>query len=230
MNKNILILFVVALLFTKCTTTVYKGSLVQPQSAMFSNANFKYVKTIYGNARAVYGSSGFDKVRVANGLISSAKAKMYETHTFMPNQIITNISNDIIETNRPTRYEVKVVLSADVYEFSNDGTYSSEDNKNDISPSNIEKEAPIKANEEKSTFNDTNTIQSVNPSNEENPNYIIFSGRKYAVGDEVIYTFGNKAAAIESFKRNKGSGYFYDVEIKFLHNDKVKTTSLEFIR
>ena len=228
-----MILFGVALLFTKCTptTTLYRGSLVQPQSTMFNKANFKYVKTIYGSASAVYGYYGWDKVKVSNGLISTAKTNMYKTHTFMPNQIITNISEDVIETTNGTnRINIKVVLSADVYEFSDDGTYASEGNRNDISPSTIEKEYPIKANQEKSIFNGANTIESVNPSNKEIPDYIFFSGKKYSLGDEVMYTFGNKAATIEFFQRNKSSKYFYDVEIKFLHNGKVKTTSLEFIR
>ena len=234
MYKNILILFGVALLFAGCATTLYEGHMTYPQNIMFDSGNFKYVKTISGSSHAVYNGWGLNRRSVPEGLINTAKASMYKTHNFLPNQVITNISTDVVRTSNEkllsARYEVSVVLSADVYEFSDDGTYASEDNKNNMSPSTIEKEEPIKANQEKSIFNGTNTIESVNPSKKENPDYIFFSGRKHSLGDEVIYTFGNKPATIEIFKRNKGSKYFYDLEIKFLHNDKVKTTSLEFIR
>ena len=130
MIKNILICFGIILITSGCTTTIYEGSFIQPQNAMFNNANFKYVKTIFGNSRAVYNGFGYDKVRDSNGLINSAKANMYEKHTFMPNQIITNISKDVVKTFDKTRYQVKVIMSADVYEFSNNGIYSYEDKTN----------------------------------------------------------------------------------------------------
>ena len=70
---------------------------------------------------------------------------------------------------------------------------------------------------------------SVNPSNKENPDYIIVSGRKYSVGDVVVYTFGHKKAKIEKFIENKHGQYSYDVEIRFLNNNKIKLTTLEYI-
>ena len=221
MIKNILFCFGIMLITTGCTTTIYEGSFIQPQNAMFNNANFKYVKTIFGNSKAVYNGFGYDKVRDSNGLINSAKVNMYETHTFMPNQIITNISKDVVKTFDKTRYQVKVIMSADVYEFSNNGIYSYEDKTNDLSPSNIEK-SPIKIFQ-------TNTLESTNPSGKENPDYIIFNNKKYSVGDEIVYTFSNKPAIIENFIRNKSSRYFYDVEIKIKKNNKIRQTSLEYI-
>ena len=221
MIKNILFCFGIMLITTGCTTTIYEGSFIQPQNAMFNNANFKYVKTIFGNSKAVYNGFGYDKVRDSNGLINSAKVNMYETHTFMPNQIITNISKDVVKTFDKTRYQVKVIMSADVYEFSNNGIYSYEDKTNDLTPSNIEK-SPIK-------ILITNTLESTNPSGKENPDYIIFSNKKYSVGDEIVYTFSNKPAIIENFIRNKSSRYFYDVEIKIKKNNKIRQTSLENI-
>ena len=221
MIKNVIYCFGIILLTSGCTTTIYEGSFIQPQNAMFNNANFKYVKTIFGNSRAVYNGFGYDKVRDSNGLINSAKVNMYETHTFMPNQIITNISKDVVKTFDKTRYQVKVIMSADVYEFSNNGIYSYEDKTNDLSPSNIEK-SPIKIFQ-------TNTLESTNPSGKENPDYIIFNNKKYSVGDEIVYTFSNGPAIIENFIRNKFSSYFYDVEIKIKKNNKIRQTSLENI-
>lgn len=221
MIKNTLFCFGIMLITLGCTTTIYEGSFIQPQNAMFNNANFKYVKTIFGNSKAVYNGFGYDKVRDSNGLINSAKVNMYETHTFMPNQIITNISKDVVKTFDKTRYQVKVIMSADVYEFSNNGIYSYEDKTNDLTPSNIEK-SPIKISK-------TNTLESTNPSGKENPDYIIISNKKYSVGDEIVYTFSNKPAIIENFIRNKSSKYFYDVEIKITKNNKIRQTSFEYI-
>ena len=125
------ILFVLCVyLFTGCsiTRTTYDGSIDFPKNIMFDNANFKYVKTISGSSHAVYDGWGHDKKRVSDGLINTAKANMYKNHTFMPNQVITNISRDVIKTydekGSVSKYEVKVVISADVYEFSNNGVYS----------------------------------------------------------------------------------------------------------
>jgi hypothetical protein len=235
MTKKILILYGFTLMFTGCatTSTIYEGSMTYPQNIMFDSANFKYVKTISGKSHAVYNGWGLDRQRVPEGLINTAKANMYKTHIFLPNQVITNISNDVVRTFSDkwslVRYEVSVVMSADVYEFSNNGTYSSEDNKNNVSASITEKDDSLTADEEKSSFNDTNTIESVNPSNKENPDYIIVSGRKYSVGDEVTYTFGHKEAKIEKFILNKRLKYFYEIEIRFLKNNKIKLTTLEYI-
>jgi len=121
----------IILLASGCSTTIYEGSMTFPQNIMFDNANFKYVKTIKGSSHAVYNGWGLDRQRVPEGLINSAKAKMYKIHNFSPNQVITNISNDVVRTSSEkflsARYEVRVVMSADVYEFSNNGVYSSED-------------------------------------------------------------------------------------------------------
>ncbi len=225
MIKNVIFCFVIILLTSGCTVTNYEGSMTFPQNIMFDEANFKYVKTIMGSSRAVYNGFGYDRVRDSNGLINSAKAQMYETHTFMPNQVITNISRDIIRTSGEkllsSRYEVKVIMSADVYEFSNNGVYSYEDEINDSLPPNIKK-VPI-------YMAKLNTLESTNPSNKENPDYIIVDEKRYSVGDEVVYTFSNKSAIIEKFIRNKHTKYFYEVEIRIKKSNKVKQTSFEYI-
>ena len=124
------ILFGIIFLISGCsiTSTSYEGSMTFPQNIMFDSANFKYVKTISGSSAAIYSIYGYDRSRVSEGLINSAKSEMYEAHNFMPNQIITNISRDVITTNSRRSCSVKVVMTADIYEFSNDGIYLS--NKN----------------------------------------------------------------------------------------------------
>ena len=132
--KSTLFGFGITFLISGCTITrtSYEGSMTFPQNIMFNSANFKYVKTINGSSAAIYSAYGYDKLRVPEGLINAAKSEMYSTHTFMPNQIITNISKDVIRTydekGLNTNYAVKVVMSADVYEFSNNGVYSSDKN------------------------------------------------------------------------------------------------------
>ena len=132
MRTLLLILFAIILFSYGCVTlTTYEGRLTFPKNIMFNSANFKYIKTISGSSNAIFRYSDMsDKKRVADGLMNTAKANMYKNHTFMPNQIITNISEDIIRTSGSgNSYEVKVVISADVYEFSNNGVFSINNDK-----------------------------------------------------------------------------------------------------
>ena len=134
LHKSTFFGFGIIFLISGCsiTSTSYEGFMTFPQNIMFDSANFKYVKTISGSSAAIYSAYGYDKLRVPEGLINSAKSEMYGTHTFMPNQIITNISRDIIRTHSgkgvTSSFSVKVIMSADIYEFSNDGIYSSDKN------------------------------------------------------------------------------------------------------
>ena len=77
----------------------------------------------------------------------------------------------------------------------------------------------------------SNTLETVNPSKKENPDYIIFEGEVYSVGDKVDYQFSNKSVVIKKFIKNENSRYFYDVEleIKFNNKIKIKQTTLEEI-
>jgi hypothetical protein len=78
-----------------------------------------YVKTIEGSSYADYNGWGWDKTKV-QGLVNEAKINMYSKHKLSPNQIITNVTNDILRSfnNRGFgTHKVTVVLSADVYEF-----------------------------------------------------------------------------------------------------------------
>ncbi|MDC3133317.1 hypothetical protein OA958_00595 [Bacteroidota bacterium] len=119
MNKLILFVFAVAVLGS-CTVTQYSGDLSQDNHRVeFNKPNFMYVKTIEGSSYADYNGWGWDKTK-AEGLVKEAKINMYSKHKLNPNQIITNVTKDILRSfdNRGFgTYKVKVVLSADVYEF-----------------------------------------------------------------------------------------------------------------
>ena len=131
--KKILFVFLVGLFFGSCTVTHYSGD-IYPNSVEFNKANFRYVKTIEGSASAVYNGFGYDKTKV-DGLVSKAKYYMYKTHNLLPNQVITNVTKDVLrETSIKGwgSHEIKVILTADVFEFSNNGIYSkSESNLTD---------------------------------------------------------------------------------------------------
>jgi len=113
------LIFAVAIL-TSCTATKYSGNLSQENHKVeFNKPNFMYVKTIEGSSYADYNGWGWDKTKV-QGLVNEAKINMYSKHKLSPNQIITNVTNDILRSfnNRGFgTHKVTVVLSADVYEF-----------------------------------------------------------------------------------------------------------------
>lgn len=128
MIKNIVFYFGMIIFTVGCsvTQTTYEGTMIFPQNIMFDKPNFKYIKTISGSSQAKWANYGGDVRIEPNGLINTAKMNMYAQHKFMPNQVITNISKDIIRTSS-NEFEVKVVMSADIYEFSDDGTYFPEE-------------------------------------------------------------------------------------------------------
>ena len=121
MKKKLLFLLIFAVaILASCTVTQYSGNLSQENHKVeFNKPNFMYVKTIEGSSYADYNGWGWDKTKV-QGLVNEAKINMYSKHKLSPNQIITNVTNDILRSfnNRGfgTR-KVTVVLSADVYEF-----------------------------------------------------------------------------------------------------------------
>lgn len=75
----------------------------------------------------------------------------------------------------------------------------------------------------------SNTLETVNPSNKEFPDYIIFDNIKYSVGDDVVYTFNGKSAIIEEIIRYEYSRFFFKFKIKLKKNNKIKYASLDYI-
>jgi hypothetical protein len=130
-------------------------------------------------------------------------------------------------------FTVTCTVTADVVEFrKTDSNKGFSENK--ISPNVIlidEKEEETLLNE--STDQDApinyglpNTLDSVNPSNKEFPDYIVFDNVKYIIGDDVNYIYSNKGAIIVGFIRDEASRSFFDVKIKLKKNNKIKLTSI----
>ena len=121
--KRLLLFALISSVITSCTLTTYTGELINPPTVEFNKANFRYIKTISGGAAATY--HGFwrsSKSKLLDGQINEAKKNMYKQHQFRPNQIITNMTRDVVRTTSNKgwgRYEMNIVLSGDIYEFYN---------------------------------------------------------------------------------------------------------------
>ena len=118
--KRLLVFLFAVVLLGSCSVTNYQGDFFQGnQKIEFNRANFIYVKTIEGSSYADYNGWGYDKTK-AEGLIKEAKYDMYSKHKLGPNQIITNVTKDVLRSHLRSffgTYKVKVILTADVYEF-----------------------------------------------------------------------------------------------------------------
>jgi len=128
--KKILFVLCLGLVVVGCTVTQYSGE-IYPTTVQFDKANFKYIKTIKGAAEATYVYGGWDDNK-SDGLVNEAKTNMYEQHPLKENQVPTNITVDILREGAPNYQKesmelrkVRVVITADIFEFSNDGVYSS---------------------------------------------------------------------------------------------------------
>ena len=149
--KRLLLFALISSVITSCTLTTYTGELINPPTVEFNKPNFRYIKTIYGVSSATY--SGFwrtNKSKILRGQFNEAKKNMYKQHQFRPNQIITNMTRDVVRTTRNKgwgRYEINIVLSGDIYEFYN-GDPSRFKNPNitddEQETSNLEKEVEVK--------------------------------------------------------------------------------------
>ena len=131
MKELIVFMFSVVLLGS-CSYTTYEGTLIFPENVRFDKPNFKYVATIEGSATAEWIGFWISRHEKVNGLINEAKKNMYKNHVFRPNQIVTNLTKDVVRTSGgdgKTRLNVKVIMSGDVYEFSDNGIFSENDSK-----------------------------------------------------------------------------------------------------
>ena len=123
--KKLIVFILSVVLFGSCTVTHYSGE-IYPNKVEFNKANFKYLKTIKGSATAKYNSYGWDRNK-ADGLINEAKSNMYLNHSFQPNQVVANITKDILRVTDTKGFgsrEIKVIVTGDVFEFSENGIYS----------------------------------------------------------------------------------------------------------
>ena len=154
--KRLLLFALISLLITSCTITEYTGDLINPPIVNFNSANFRYITTISGSAAANY--HGFwlsSKSKYLDGQFNEAKQNMYKQHQFRPNQIITNMTRDVIKTTNYKgwgRYQINIVLSGDIYEFySGDPSQFKDSNISDVDPSqkNIQSTPNYTADEKK---------------------------------------------------------------------------------
>jgi hypothetical protein len=123
--KKLIVFILSVVLFGSCTVTHYSGE-IYPNKVEFNKANFKYLKTIKGSATAKYNSYGWDRNK-ADGLINEAKSNMYLNHSFQPNQVVANITKDVLRVTDTRGFgsrEIKVIVTGDVFEFSENGIYS----------------------------------------------------------------------------------------------------------
>lgn len=225
--KNSLILFGLAVFISGCQVSNYSGDYYFPENSIFDKANFKYVTTIYGSSSAHWNLFGINKNVIPKGLAASAKHNMYKLHSFKPNQIITNISVEMINSYLSFfgmfpigGFSSTAVVSADIYEFSNNGDYFTD----------LNTEIHDSTNTTNSITNSihSQTIEGEKPTHKDNPDVIYHLGNKYSIGDTVNYDFSNKPVVIEKFILNKTSEDYFDVLIK-LRNNKTKITNFNYI-
>lgn len=122
---------VLIILVSGCTVSNYQGNYYFPENSVFDKANFKYITTISGTSSAKWNLLGLDKKKLPKGMAATAKNNMYSTYTLKPNQIITNVSTEMVYSYLTFLnlfslggYTYTAIVSADVYEFSDNGNYN----------------------------------------------------------------------------------------------------------
>ena len=136
---------------------------------------------------------------------------MYYQHPLIENQVPTNITVDILKEGEPNTYtkstelrKIKVVITADIFEFSDNGVYS----KNETT--SINKQLPPVANRQVS---EVKTKQEINDG-------------KLKIGDSVYFEDINN-----KYKKTKAliigsSKYYFTVEY-VAKNGKTKNRDIE---
>jgi len=250
MIKNVIYCFVIILLTSGCTVTRYDGNYYFPENSLYKEANFKYVTTIYGTSTAQWNILGLDKNSLPEGMAASAKNDMYSNYTFEPNQIITNISTEMVFSYLTFfnmfplgNYTYTAIVSADVYEFSNNGIYSSDnktnnptenlsetyENKTNKSPENLEGNAIQKSEKIKNTDVKINYVNNIGEWSHQYPDEIYSNKFHYSIGDTINYGFNlNKAVILKLILKRSLPG-FHEIQIRVLKNNKIKKTSTPYI-
>ena len=127
MKKLIIFIFSLMLLGSCVTVSRYSGE-IYPANVTFERPNFKYIKTITGSSDATFSGYGWD-VKKVNGIVNEAKQNLYQQLKLKENQAPTNFTLDFVRIGEPTgEYlvlrQLKAVLTADIFEFSENGVYS----------------------------------------------------------------------------------------------------------
>ena len=176
-------MFSVVLLGSCVTISRYSGE-IYPANVTFERPNFKYIKTVTGSSDATFSGYGWD-VKKVNGIVNEAKQNLYQQLKLKENQAPTNFTLDFVRVGKPTgQYlvlrKLKAVLTADIFEFSSDGTYS--DNQETIVSKGQKNESPIVTNNDRSVNKNLNskyTKYSKDPELNDVVYYIDFYTKKY---------------------------------------------------
>ena len=198
-------------------------------------------------------------------MAATAKKDMYSNYTFEPNQIITNISTETVFSYLTFfnmfplgNYTYTAIVSADVYEFSNNGIYSSKNktnnssenldetsiNKTINSPENLDETSKNKTNNSpenlgenviqklekiKNTDVKINYVNNIHQGSHIYPDQIFSDKFRYSIGDTINIGFNQNNAVIVGFILERDLPGFHEIKIRMLKNNKIKTTSVPFI-
>jgi len=176
-------MFSVVLLGSCVTVSRYSGE-IYPANVTFERPNFKYIKTVTGTSDATFSGYGWD-VKKVNGVVNEAKQNLYQQFKLKENQAPTNFTLDFVRVGKPTgQYlvlrKLKAVLTADIFEFSSDGTYS--DNQETIVSKGQKNESPIVTNNDRTVNKNLNskyTKYSKDPELNDVVYYIDFYTKEY---------------------------------------------------
>ena len=130
MKKLIVFMFSVLLLNSCVTLSNYTGE-IYPSNVIFDSPNFKYINTVTGISDATFSSAGWD-IKKVDGIVNEAKQNLYLQLSLKENQVPTNFTLDFVRIGTPSGQgsnflvlrQLKAVLTADIFEFSENGVYS----------------------------------------------------------------------------------------------------------
>ena len=158
---------ILIILVSGCTVSNYQGNYYFPENTVFDEANFKYVTTISGTSSAEWNILGLDKKKLPLGMAATAKNNMYSTYTLKPNQIITNISCEMVDSYLTffnlfpvSGSTYTAIVSADVYEFADNGEYNTSPIKDHNENTQTNNKSEIKLVETENNVSETPQIKS----------------------------------------------------------------------
>ena len=196
------------ILVSGCTVSSYQGNYYFPENSVFDEANFKYVTTISGTSSAKWNILGLDKKKLPEGMAATAKKNMYSTYSLKPNQIITNISTEMVYSYFTFLnlfplggYTYTAIVSADVYEFSDNGEYNTSPTKDYNENTQTKNKTEIKVAETENNVSETTQIKS----KEKQPGYY-YNGKKC----EIIETISHNEFLIK-YATDTGRGFYKKV-------------------
>ena len=124
---------------------------------------------------------------------------MYKTHNLLPNQVITNVTKDVLRVTSIKgwgSHKIRVILTADVYEFAENGVYSPQRNKT----INLDKNHNIKTSEQ-------------------------LAKEKYEIGDTVCFKEDKTGIIIKGVLTGISNDTLVCIDYQYFHQTKVKYIS-----